>query len=216
MSKSVSNLHSISIRRSSPSIFIDGLTNTLVTLPLVGEETTVSIFMAPKMTSGSPCSTVSPTFTRTSKTSPGIGAPTEPRTPFVAYREVRKDWSEALTQRNLSYVTRQSYILIMAELSRCPDWTSHVLPRDFFLTFCECSFDRFRSVCRKHITTAITWKNPADNQGSTRIVIFQNIRFYEFWRLLIERSQQYFITEYVTDKKIEWLTSFFTTWSGFQ
>ena len=77
-------LYSISKSKSSPSSFMPCWMETDLTTPEIGDCTTISIFMALITAKGCPFSTVSPSLTLTLMTSPGMGEPTEPFTPFRA------------------------------------------------------------------------------------------------------------------------------------
>ena len=76
---------SIVTNKSSASTAIFRVTLMDFTVPVNGADTFVSIFMALNTTKGSPLCTKSPSFTRIFTTLPGIGAPTDPRTPFSAF-----------------------------------------------------------------------------------------------------------------------------------
>mmetsp|Transcript_19648 Transcript_19648/g.34551 ORF Transcript_19648/g.34551 Transcript_19648/m.34551 type:complete len:105 (+) Transcript_19648:59-373(+) len=74
----------MSTSKSPPSIWSPAVTTTRSTTPLQGEATIVSIFIADKDNNGEPTSTLSPFLTFVSRTTPGIGAPMLPATPFSA------------------------------------------------------------------------------------------------------------------------------------
>mmetsp|Transcript_19869 Transcript_19869/g.64530 ORF Transcript_19869/g.64530 Transcript_19869/m.64530 type:complete len:242 (-) Transcript_19869:3309-4034(-) len=80
--------------RSLPSTLSPAVTKRREMVPEAGAGMTVSIFMADKTTRGSPSRISSPALTLTSTTTPGIGAPTEPRSSEGAFSRFEVETTE--------------------------------------------------------------------------------------------------------------------------